>query len=59
VQVNANLWSNIFDFLIWALFIAIGSKKTLKIQKTNEGKKCYSNNKSPKTPKKPPKKAKF
>jgi hypothetical protein len=33
VQVNINLGSNIFDFSIWALFIAIGTKKTLKIQK--------------------------
>ena len=30
---NINLGSNIFDFLIWALFIVIGTKKTLKIQK--------------------------
>jgi hypothetical protein len=34
VQVNVNLGSNIFDFLICALFIAIEPKKTLKIQKT-------------------------
>jgi hypothetical protein len=44
VQVNINLESNIFYFSIWALFIAIGTKKTLKIQKTNECKKCYSIN---------------
>jgi large-conductance mechanosensitive channel len=48
VQININLRSNIFDFLIWALFIAIGTKKILKIQKTNECKKCYNSNKSPK-----------
>jgi hypothetical protein len=35
VQVNINLGSNIFDFSIWAIFIAIGTKMTLKIQKTN------------------------
>jgi hypothetical protein len=58
VQVNINLGSNIFYFSIWALFIAIGTKKTLKIQKTNECKKCYSINKSPKTPKKQKKKKK-
>jgi hypothetical protein len=50
------LGSNIFDFSTWALFIAIGTKKTLKIQKTNECKKCYSINKSPKTLKKQKKK---
>jgi hypothetical protein len=56
VQVNINLESNIFDFSIYALFIAIGIKKTLKIQKTNECKKYYSINKSTKTPKKQKKK---
>jgi hypothetical protein len=30
VQVNINLKSNIFYFLIWALFIVIGIKETLK-----------------------------
>jgi hypothetical protein len=30
VQVNINLESNIFYFLIWALFIVIGTKETLK-----------------------------
>jgi hypothetical protein len=33
VQVNINLGSNIFYFLIWALFIVIGTKKTLKKSK--------------------------
>jgi hypothetical protein len=39
VQVNVNLGLNIFDISIWAIFIAIGPNKTLKIQKTNESKK--------------------
>jgi hypothetical protein len=57
VQVNINLGSNIFYFSIWAFFfIAIGIKKILKIQKTNECKKCYSINKSLKMPKKQQKK---
>jgi hypothetical protein len=30
VQVNINLGSNIFYFSIWAPFIVIGTKKTLK-----------------------------
>jgi hypothetical protein len=47
VQVNINLRLNIFYFSICALFIAIGAKKTLKIQKTNECKKYYNINKSP------------
>jgi hypothetical protein len=33
------LGSNIFYFSIWALFIAIGTKKTLKIQKKQKQKK--------------------
>jgi hypothetical protein len=33
------LGSNIFYFSIWALFIAIGTKKTLKIQKQKQKKK--------------------
>jgi hypothetical protein len=33
VQVNINLRSNIFYFLIWALFIVIGTKETLKTPK--------------------------
>jgi hypothetical protein len=37
VQVNVNLGLNIFDISIWAIFIVIGPKKTLKIQKINEG----------------------
>ena len=56
VQVNINLGSNTFYFLIWALFIVIETqkkkKKTLKIQKTKECKKCYSSNKSQKSKKK-------
>jgi hypothetical protein len=52
MQVNINLGSNIFDFSIWALSIAIGTKKTLKVQKTNECKKCYSIKKSKKKKKK-------
>jgi hypothetical protein len=48
MQVNINLGSNIFDFSIWALSIAIGTKKTLKVQKTNECKKFYNINKSKK-----------
>jgi hypothetical protein len=30
VQVNINLGSNIFDFLIWVIFIVIGIKETPK-----------------------------
>ena len=59
VQVNINFGSNIFNFSIWAFSIAIGTKKTLKIQKTNECKKCYSSNKSLKTSKKPKRKPNF
>jgi hypothetical protein len=33
VQVNIKLGSNIFYFSIWALFIAIGTKKTIKKKK--------------------------
>jgi hypothetical protein len=36
------LGSNIYIFLIWALFIVIWLKKVLKKQKTNEVKKCYN-----------------
>jgi hypothetical protein len=54
MQVNINLGSDIFDFSIWALSIAIRTKKTLKVQKTNECKKCYSINKSKKKKKKNP-----
>jgi hypothetical protein len=57
VQVNINLGSNIFDFSIWALFITIETKNTLKIQKINECKKCNSNNKSEKKKKKKQKKS--
>jgi hypothetical protein len=32
------LGSNIFDFSIWALFIVIGTKETLKKQKKKEKK---------------------
>jgi hypothetical protein len=67
------LGSNIFYFSIWALFIAIRTKKTLKIiikqktkklkkkkkKKTNECKRCYSINKSPKMLKKPKKMPNF
>jgi hypothetical protein len=59
IQVNINLRSNIFDFSIWALSIAIGTKKILKIQKKQMSvKKCYNINKSKKKKKKK-KKANF
>jgi hypothetical protein len=45
------LWSNIFDFSIWALFIAIWPKNALKKQKTNEVKNTVLIKKKKKTSK--------
>jgi hypothetical protein len=58
VQVNINLESNIFDLLIWALFIAIETKKKLKIQKQMSVKNGTVLIKAQKRPKRKKKKKK-